>query len=106
MATAAVERRSAALPDHLRRWNWGAFFFSWIWAFWHRAWLLGVLGLIPFVSLIVQIYLGVKGNEIAWRNKSWAGEEDFQASQRRWAIAALVVFVLSVALVILGAAMG
>jgi len=88
-------------------WNWGAAFFSWIWALGHKMWLyalLGfVLGFIPFASFIL---FGLKGNEWAWDRGGYSSVEDLRAKERKWAIAALVVLVVSIVLVVLLVALG
>jgi ribose/xylose/arabinose/galactoside ABC-type transport system permease subunit len=54
--------------------------------------------------------LGAKGNQWAWQNKQWASVEEFQATQKKWAIwgAALVVGipVIIVIFIILAAVLG
>lgn len=91
----------------LDRWNWGAAFFNWIWALGHKLWLyalLGfVLGFIPFASFIL---FGLKGNEWAWDRGGYASVEELRAKERKWAIAALVVFLITVVLAVLLVAAG
>ena len=57
-------------------WSWPAFFFTWIWAFLKRLWLVGVIVLLAGLALsslpeiwlvgelIISIVMGVKGNEL------------------------------------------
>ena len=42
------------VPNEIKRWNWGAFFFSWIWGIAHGVWI-GLLALITFVWFLVAI---------------------------------------------------
>jgi hypothetical protein len=87
-------------PDveaELRKWNWGAFLLSWIWAIGNRVWI-GLLALIPIVGLVMMFVLGIKGNRWAWEKKRWRDIEDFHRTQRKWAIAGLVFLVLTVLL--------
>jgi hypothetical protein len=74
-------------------WNWGAFCLSWIWAFAHGIWVWGVLALVlPFP---VAIYLGMSGNELAWRTRRFQGLQQFRTTQRIWARWGIVVLVIS-----------
>ncbi len=90
----------ATVPEEIKKWNWGAFFLSWIWGIGNKTYI-ALLCLIPYVGFVMAIVLGVKGNEWAWRNKQWESIEQFQRVQKKWAIWA-VVFVLGV--IILGMA--
>ncbi len=68
-------------------WSWPAFFFTWIWAFVKRLWLVGVMVLLPgfFLSmppepqlwgmLIISIVLGAIGNRLRVRRLRNAGYE-------------------------------
>ena len=52
------------------KWNWPAFFFSWIWAFVKGCWVLGLVGLIASIAssgilaIPLGIYCGIRGNKI------------------------------------------
>ena len=67
--TASNNPSPAEVMNQLEKWNWGAFFFNWLWAvcngiYWPL--LMIVFNFIPIwgslVSLIGCIYLGIKGN--------------------------------------------
>lgn len=83
--------KSIVVPDGVRGWSWGAFFLSWIWSIANRTWI-GLLALIPYVGIVVAIYLGVKGRELAWRNKRWESFERFNKVQRSWSKWAVIIF--------------
>lgn len=91
---------SAAVPPEVKGWNWGAFFLTFIWGLAHRVWisLLALLSFIPyigtFIALGIAIFLGVKGNELAWQAKHWESVQKFKETQKKWAIAGFVVFVI------------
>lgn len=85
----------AAVPPEIEGWNWGAFFFNWIWALGNKTYI-GLLALIPVVGLVVSIVLGLKGNEWAWRNKRWKSIEHFKSVQRKWALASAAMIAISV----------
>ena len=87
------------LPPPASGWNWGAFFFSWIWGLFNGAYvtLWGLLlWFVPAGALIWAIGCGVNGNRWAWQSRDWSSVEDFHAVQRKWAIAALIVFLVAV----------
>jgi hypothetical protein len=81
------------LPPGVKGWSWGAFFWSWIWAPFNRVWI-GLLALVPYVGLLVAIYLGIKGRELAWRSKRWDSIEHFNRVQRSWSKWALIFFLV------------
>jgi hypothetical protein len=95
-------------------WNWGAFYFSWIWLFNHKMTGLAV-GLlvfnilsvvIPFIGILglpAAIWLGVSGNKMAWQNRRWDSIEDCKACQRVWAFWVLGVFLSVFVLAIIAA---
>jgi hypothetical protein len=84
--------RSIVPPPGVKGWSWGAFLFNWLWAVFNRTWI-GLLALLPYVGFVFSIYLGIKGRELAWRNKRWDSLEHFNSVQKRWSVWALVLFV-------------
>ena len=94
---------------HVQGWNLGAFWFGWLWAVAHRLTGLGiamlVISIIPYVGIIslgLAIYLGVKGNELAWERRPFRDVEDFRACQRVWRSWAIGFIIATVALVVIG----
>jgi hypothetical protein len=81
------------IPDEIKGWNWGAFWFTWIWGLFNRSYV-ALLVFIPFLNLIVPFYLGAKGNELAWRNRIWESTEEFTSEQRVWSIAGWIIAIL------------
>ena len=97
-------------PSILDTWNWGAFALSWIWAvcngiYWPL--LMIVLNFIPYIgvlcSLSICIYLGFKGNKIAWTNAKQKGTTvcSFERSQTTWNIVGLILFTTSILLAVI-----
>ena len=95
------------MPEHLKKFNWGAFLWTWIWGIGNNTWialialLLLLLSFIPFVFLAYlafAIFLGIKGNEFAWKNKEWKSEEHFTKVQKLWAGWGLGCFIASIIL--------
>lgn len=109
------------VPDELRgKWNWGAFFLSWIWGLNHKAYLTllvfaaGAVGAITHEAvgnlavLGLCIWFGMAGNEWAWKSGRFQTIEHFRQVQKAWAIWGLVIavlgFVVCGALAVLGLA--
>ena len=95
----------SSIPDSIsKKFNWGAFLLTWIWGLGNKTYItllifpISFLLIIPFVGwfayLGCQIWFGIKGNEWAWKNKSWYDEEDFHSVQKKWATAGLILSVL------------
>lgn len=100
------------VPDSIKKpFNWGAFYFAWIWGICNKSYLTLIslaavlFSIIPFfggiVALGLQIWFGIKGNEWAWQNKEWQSEEHFHEVQKKWAIATIICSVLSIIFVII-----
>lgn len=88
---------SAQLPAQLQGFNVGALLMNWIWAIAHSTWI-GLLCLIPCVNIVMAIYLGIKGNELAWQNRKWDSIEQFQATQKIWMYWGIGIMVASLVL--------
>ncbi len=82
-------------PPGVKGWSWGALLLNWIWAVFNKTWV-GLLCFVPYIGFVVAIYLGIRGRELAWRNKRWDSLEHFNRVQRSWSVWGLVL-VLGVA---------
>lgn len=100
-----IEQASAAVPEEIRGWNWGGFFLSWIWGIGNKTWI-AFLAFVPFIGWITNIYLGIKGNELAWKNREWQDATQFKATQKKWAIAGVAVFLVAVVMCVAFMALG
>ncbi len=89
-------------PSGVKGWSWGAFLLNWIWSIGNKTWI-GLLCLVPYVGFLFAIYLGVKGRELAWRNKRWDSLEHFNRVQRSWSKWALILVLGAIALGIVAA---
>ncbi|MEJ1934442.1 serine/threonine-protein kinase [Nostoc sp. NIES-2111] len=78
------------VPEEILGWNWGAFLLPWVWLWTNQVWV-GLFCFIPQVGWITTIALGAKGNEWAWKSRRWRSIEHFQAHQRGWAIAGILI---------------
>jgi hypothetical protein len=123
-ANTSGQGSSAIVPEEIRGWNWGAFFFTWIWGIANRSWLAVLFGIIsgifavvadaykadPWISLAFTIMtsavIGLQGNQWAWQNKRWADVNHFKRTQKRWAVVGLVIsiifFILGILMLITG----
>lgn len=83
--------------NEIRGWNWGAFFFTWIWALGNGLPVVGIVSAAVCIlfsgigGLIVAIYLGANGNELLWSKRKFSSVESFKKIQKGWSIAALIV---------------
>ena len=85
MENTSGQGKASTVPPGIKGWNWGAFLLNVIWSVGNRTWM-GLLTLVPFVGYVVPIILGFKGNEWAWKNRSWESIDHFKRVQRQWAI--------------------
>lgn len=90
----------AVLPPELKGFSWAAFLMNWIWSIAHNTWIGLLVFIVPFP--IMQIVLGVKGNEWAWQNRKWDSIEQFRATQRVWLMWGIGLTILGVIFGLLG----
>jgi len=94
--TSTIENNSGmkedTFPDGVKGWSWGGFLLNWIWAIGNKTWI-GLLAFVPYIGLVVSIYLGIKGRELAWKNKKWDSLEHFNQVQKSWTKWSLIVIV-------------
>lgn len=81
--------------EDLKKWNWGAFFLSWMWCIrngfkWWVIVICFVSWWFPIVSLIASCILGYFGVRYAWKNGQWDNWEHFQIVQREWKMFSLI----------------
>ncbi len=84
----------------LGSWNWGAAIFTCVWAWFNISPLAAVIAFfaglavsslvaIPVVGVLmpfaVNIFLGIKGNDLAWENRRFASPAEFRTVQTAWA---------------------
>jgi hypothetical protein len=98
MENTSGQGSTAVIPPEIAGWNWGAMLLNWIWGLGNRTYI-ALLMFVPFVNFVMFFVLGAKGNEWAWRNKTWESVEHFKQVQRKWTIASLVVMVGFVVLI-------
>jgi hypothetical protein len=89
-----------AMLSRMSGWNWGACVFTWIWMLYFGMQAWGIIVLVGscalcFVSPIASIILGMKGNEWAWRYKSFRDFEQYQKAMKDWNFAGIVFTIAS-----------
>lgn len=75
-------------PQHLKKWNWGAFLLNWLWGIGNNTYSAFKV-FIPVYGIYYMFKLGLRGNEYAWENGTWKNEEHFVRVQRNWSRASL-----------------
>lgn len=95
---------SVVLDIVAKKFNWGAFLFTWVWGLFNKSYItlivlpLSFLNFIPFLGTIVYagvcIWFGIEGNKWAWQNKEWDSIEQFHKVQKKWAISAGIAMAL------------
>lgn len=100
----ANEYSQSEIDTQLEKWNWGAFFCSWLWgAFNGVLWPLFIIAIsgIPYLGQITElclcVYMGMNGSKMAWRSGKHKSFESFMKSQRTWAIIGVFWFALIIA---------
>ena len=91
--TSGMGEKSIVPPTVMNQFNWGAFLCTWIWGIANKTYITLIIliaGFIPFMSLILSIWFGFKGNEWAWRNKRFESEAAFHEYQIFWVKISLI----------------
>jgi hypothetical protein len=96
--------RASDIPPEIRGWNWGAFLLNLFWGIGNNTWI-ALLMLVPFLNWVMPFFLGALGNTWAWQNRRWDSVAHFRRVQRRWAIAGLIVWGVTVGLPLAGGAL-
>lgn len=109
--------RNKEIESAKNSWSWGGFLLGWVWALGHACWWPSIVVLsllvLSFVMIIffsplgiafsvilevfqiaLSVYLGIKGNAIAWGNGCFEDIEHFRNKERGWTIAGVIVLVL------------
>ncbi|SIS68694.1 cytochrome c oxidase assembly factor Coa1 family protein [Neptunomonas antarctica] len=82
--------KDSVVPPELKGWNWGAFLLNWIWGIGNSTYI-AFLMFVPLVNIVMFFMLGAKGNEWAWKNRTWRDIEHFKQTQRKWRNAGLIL---------------
>ena len=88
----------STVPDAISEWNWGAFLLTWIWGLGNKT-HISFLVFVPLLNYVWPFVLGAKGNKWAWQNKTWQSIEQFEKTQKRWAIWGAIAAVLVIVII-------
>ncbi|MBP5717698.1 MAG: hypothetical protein J6X53_01800 [Abditibacteriota bacterium] len=92
------------VPPEAKKLNWGAFWFSWLWAVNHRIYFPLVILIVPIlavfakgermetivnvlsyiISIPIQVFLLLKGGELAWQRRDFESVEEYVEVQKAW----------------------
>ena len=85
------------------KFNWGAFFFSWIWGIKYKKWIMLLIipaYMIPFLGMILgfglQIWFGINGNKWAWQSTRYKSIQEFHEIHKKWATAAVIIMIINI----------
>ncbi len=99
----ANEYSQSEIDKEIVKWNWGAFFCSWLWGVFNGVYwpaFIILIAAIPYLgqvcSLCLCVYLGLNGSKLAWRTGRFKDFERFKKWQRNWAIGGVVWFCLNI----------
>lgn len=91
--------KDSVVPDEIKGWSWGAFLMNWIWGIGNST-FRALLVFVPFVGLVMIFVLGAKGNEWAWRNRTWRDVEHFKSTQKKWRNAGIILVLVIMPMII------
>ena len=85
-------RAKGKIPPSIKRWNWAAFLMPAVWGLFSGVPFTGLLFAAAFlpstaqllIMITASLFLGFKGNELAWRGKKWRSVEHFDSFQQQW----------------------
>lgn len=83
--------------DPIKKFNWGAFFGTWIWGLFNKTFI--TLWEIPLWFthggiLTFPLICGLKGNEWAYKNKQYTDVESFHKSQKKQALVFTIIMIV------------
>jgi hypothetical protein len=81
------------IPREIKKFNWGAFFLTSFWSIRHGVWV-GLLAVLSFFGLIMGLFLGFKGNALAWERNMYTSTEEFMFSQKMWGVVGVLFWLL------------
>ena len=94
---------SLEYPSNIDKWNWGAFCLSWIWSICNGIYwplIIIVFNFIPYIGILVSfcicLFLGKRGNEIAWcvARREGTSTDSFALTQSKWNKAGIIIMTI------------
>lgn len=106
----------AQLPEELKGWNLGGLFIPFVWGPFNRVWIglavlsVGLLPIPPLLGLLVYgpiaMFVGMRGNELAWRARKWDSVDHFRSVQGQWAKWGGICFIIFIVTILISASSG
>src|SRR4051812_45438885 len=84
-----------AVPTELQGFSWAAFLWGGVWAVAYRVWI-GLFAFVPVLGLIMNVVLGMRGAEWAYRKGSIPDLARYKNAQRTWVIVWAALSVLAI----------
>ena len=85
------------VPEEIaKKFNWGAMMLGFLWGPFNKTYITLTILFFAFIPIAglsafaLAVFFGVKGNEWAWKNKEWESVEQFNQTQKKWAIAGVI----------------
>lgn len=88
-----------------KKWNWGAFTFTWMWGIFNKSYKT-FLTFIPLFGFFYMFVCGSKGTQWAWENRQWDSEADFKRSVKVWNRWGLGIIIINIVLLTLSLSFG
>lgn len=84
---------SSPTDEQLKKLNWPALAFPWIWCFSHRLYLLGAIAIIPIVRIFIGFHLLFKANRLDWERNKDRGAEIYFIRRKKWDKVTVIIFI-------------
>lgn len=72
------------LEDFFGKWNWGGFFFHWIFSVCHKVYWPLIALVFPIAVPVIMIIAAMNGNKWAWNSRRWESLEECKRVQLQW----------------------
>lgn len=92
--------KDSVVPEEIKCWNWGAFLLNWVWGIGNSTYI-ALLMFVPFVNFVMLFILAAKGNEWAWKNRTWRDVQHFKSTQKKWRNAGFVFILIFFSLLLI-----
>jgi hypothetical protein len=94
--------RGAEEMKKLEKWNWGAFLLAPFWTLSNKLEKWTILTFIPGVNIPTVIYLGLKGNRLAYQKSAIKNIDQFMTLQGHWNAWAIRLFWIGIGISVIG----
>ncbi|MBC63950.1 MAG: hypothetical protein CL746_06535 [Chloroflexi bacterium] len=102
--------KKSEVPKEIKGWNWAAFLIPPLWGLFSGV-PLAVLMLALYLPIFsdgmraialigCSLFLGIRGNELAWKGKKWKSVEHFKNVQKKWLSWAVVLNIIYIIIIL------